>query len=191
VIEQDTAASTSDELSRAVAQIKLRGVTIPIDRWLMLVGGGLIAIGVPLIFLGWFGAARTPYVFEQIPYLISGGLLGLALCLLGGLFYFAYWMTRQVQETRRAADRAEAAFMRLEQALSGNGSVANGATVPERATKGASSPNGSTFVATSKGTMFHRAECTVVQGRSDVRKVKGSEPGLKPCGICDPLGVNA
>ena len=177
----------TEELSRAVATIKVRGMTLPLDRWLMLAGGLFIAIGIPLIILGWFGAARTPYVFEQIPYLISGGVLGLAFAVVGGLCYFAYWMTRQVNETRRQADRIDAAFGRLEAILTGGTTFTGTAT----ASSSKDPANGATFYVTKQGTMFHRADCAVVQGRQDLRKVKGSEPDLKPCGICDPLGVSA
>lgn len=181
--DPDGTTTHTEELSRAVSQIKVRGVTLPLDRWLMVAGGLLVAIGLPLIVLGWFGAARTPYVFEQIPYLISGGILGLAFAVVGGLCYFAYWMTRQVHETRRQADRIDAAFARLEAILTGGVQV--GATTAK-----AAATNGTAYYATAKGTMFHRKDCAVVQGREDLRTVNGTEPGLKPCGICDPLGAS-
>lgn len=71
------------------------------ERALLLVGAGLMPLGILVILLGWYGAAHTPYVFEQIPYLISGGLLGLALVVAGGLLYFGYLLTRLIVEQRR------------------------------------------------------------------------------------------
>ena len=44
---------------------------------------------------------------------------------------------------------------------------------------------------TARGSMFHRPECVVVKGRSDLQRVTGDEKGLKPCKICDPLGEAA
>lgn len=70
------------------------------DRWMLVVGGTFVALGVLLVILGWVGASDTIVVFEQIPYLISGGLLGLALVFAGAFVYFAYWLTLIVRDTR-------------------------------------------------------------------------------------------
>jgi hypothetical protein len=53
------------------------------DRWLLIVGGILAPVGVVVVIIGWYGAAHTAYEFEQLPYVISGGLLGLSLVLIG------------------------------------------------------------------------------------------------------------
>ncbi len=44
-----------------------------LDGVLALIATLLIPAGVVAIVLGWSGASRTPFVFEQIPYMISGG----------------------------------------------------------------------------------------------------------------------
>ena len=82
-----------------------------------MLGGILAPLGLVVVVLGWWGASKTPYDFEQVPYLISGGLLGLAPGLPRLFFYFAHWLTQLVKEHReqsagdprrpRAADRAE------------------------------------------------------------------------------------
>jgi len=160
-----------------------RGFSIPLDKWLMIAGALLMAAGLPILIMGWYGAAHTPYTFEQIPYMISGGLLGLGLMLLGGLFYFAYWLTRQVHETRRQADRTEQVFARFEEL------VANGSTNGQRRSEEPTPRRtGVRFVTTGKGSMFHRPDCVVVKGKRGLKEVPGDEPGLKPCKICDPLG---
>src|SRR5262245_3329807 len=107
VAQQETEGSVS-RLRASLASVRSRGNRMPVERILAFIGAGLVGVGIPLIILGWYGAAHTPYTFEQIPYMISGGLLGLALTVLGGLFYFAYWLTRQVHETRRQSDQTEA-----------------------------------------------------------------------------------
>jgi hypothetical protein len=178
-ITGQTQEGRTERLRARLASVRSRGSSIPVERWVALIGAALIAIGIPLIILGWYGAAHTPYTFEQIPYMISGGLLGVALVVLGGLFYFAYWMTRQVHETRLQSDRTEAVFQRMEELLSTNGHGAKGEVV---------SAGAATFVTTARGTMFHRPECVVVKGRKDLKRVSGDESGLKPCKICDPLG---
>ena len=173
-------------LRASLASVRSRGNRMPVERIVAFIGAGLVGVGIPLIILGWYGAAHTPYTFEQIPYMISGGLLGLALTVLGGLFYFADWLTRQVHETRRQSDQTEAVYRRIEALLSSNGHGAAGSVTaaPAAATAGE-------FVTTSRGTMFHRPDCVVVKGRTDLQRVSGDEKGLKPCKICDPLGEAA
>ena len=174
------------KLRSSLANVRSRGNKLPVERMMAFIGAGLVGIGIPLIILGWYGAAHTPYTFEQIPYMISGGLLGLALTVLGGLFYFAYWMTRQVHETRRQSDQTEQVFRRMESMMSSNG---HGATTEVSSSSPAAS--GAIFVTTSRGSMFHRPECVVVKGRTDIKRVTGDEKNLKPCKICDPLGEEA
>jgi hypothetical protein len=85
---------------------------------LMLVGGAvLVSLGVVLILLGWWGASRTPYLFEQIPYVISGAALGLGLIIAGGFCYFGYWLTQLVLAVRADTAETRAGFERLEAAL--------------------------------------------------------------------------
>lgn len=79
------------------------------ERVMLVVGAVLVAAGVAAVVVGYVGASHTILVAGQIPYLISGGLLGVALVFLGGLVYFAYWLALLVRETRaeRAAAQAE------------------------------------------------------------------------------------
>ena len=81
---------------------------------MLVVGGVLVPLGVLLVFLGWLGASRTPLLFEQIPYLISGGQLGLALVVGGGFVYFTYWQAVRVREARAQHAELIAALARLE-----------------------------------------------------------------------------
>ena len=79
---------------------RLRRGQVGSGRILLVVGAVLVPLGIALVLLGWQGASNTPLVFEQIPYLISGGLLGLGLMVLGGLVYFGYWLSLLVKESR-------------------------------------------------------------------------------------------
>jgi hypothetical protein len=46
------------------------------------------------------------------------------------------------------------------------------------------------FVATASGSMLHRSDCPIVATRENLRDVSpDEETQLKPCQICDPLGV--
>ncbi len=46
-------------------------------------GTGLCGAGILLVFLGWNGAASVDRVEAQFPYLISGGIAGLTLVVIG------------------------------------------------------------------------------------------------------------
>ncbi len=181
--ERTTGAEPGDQrnarLRDNIAKLRVRGGGArKASRALMIAGAGLIGIGFPVILLGWWGASRTPYVFEQVPYLISGGLFGLALAIVGGLCYFGYWMARQMEESRRQAGEQLSALRKIESLLAA-GVVA--------ASSPASGANGS-YVMTSSGTMFHRPDCVVVAGRSGVKPVPpGKEKIMEPCRICEPL----
>lgn len=119
-------ASAQDRFARlAAATARLRGRSGPVaERWLLTAGAVLVPLGALAVLLGWYGTAHTTRVWEQVPYLVSGGLLGLGLMVVGGLGYFAAWLTRLVEENRRharelvaAAERAVAALERLEARL--------------------------------------------------------------------------
>ncbi|HJP65366.1 MAG TPA: hypothetical protein VKA30_03580 [Actinomycetota bacterium] len=172
-------------LRDSVRKLRVRRIKLPMERWLMVLGGALIVAGLAAIILGWYGAAHTPYGFEQFPYLISGGLLGMALTILGGLFYFAFWLTKQIQESRQQADRTTQALAGIAELLAGG---SNGSRVAA-GNGGGGSAKGQ-FVATATGTMIHRPECTVVAGRGGLRRVSPDEPGLEPCKLCDPFGTD-
>ena len=79
---------------------------------LLIASGALVTAGLSAILLAWFGAARSTLIEEQVPYLISGGLFGLALAVVGAVTYFAYWLTVLIREAReheaaRAHDHSE------------------------------------------------------------------------------------
>ena len=79
---------------------------------LLVAAGGLVTLGLTAILLAWVGASRSTIIEEQVPYLISGGLLGLALAIVGAITYFAHWLTVFGREAReheaaRAQDHDE------------------------------------------------------------------------------------
>src|SRR5205823_14925534 len=108
-----------------VRGLRTRAGTGRLDRWMLVVGGVLMPLGALLIVLGWVGASRTPLPFEQNDYLISGGLLGLGLLIVGGFVYFGYWQTVRIRESREQTAELTNALGRLETLLTG-------AAVPEQ-----------------------------------------------------------
>ena len=155
------------------------------ERVLMVLGGVLAPLGLVIVVLGWWGASRTGYVFEQLPYLISGGLLGSALVFLGAFMYFAHWMTQLVKEHRAQSAATLAALEGLQERLD---RLDRSAPAPSSANGVASASAPAPLVATARGTMAHRRDCAVVAGKDGLRPVTPGD-GLSPCKLCDPYGA--
>jgi hypothetical protein len=183
--EAEGAAPYVDEedLAKGLARLRRRASMAPTDKWLAIAGGVLMPLGVILVFIGWYGASHTTRLFEEIPYLISGGLLGIVLATIGAALYFGYWLTRIVAGERQMIE----VLARMEAKLDGADADGNGAALP-RAGAAAASPAG-TFVATRTGTMFHRPDCAVVADRpqNELRTVKLPATSMSPCKLCAPL----
>ncbi|MGH9178828.1 MAG: hypothetical protein ACRD0N_09785 [Acidimicrobiales bacterium] len=183
------AADPAGGLARDVADLRVgAGRWSLSERTLMVAGGVLAPVGVAVVVFGWVGAARTSNVYEQIPYLISGGLLGLALVFLGGFLYFAHWMTQSVKEQRAGTAAMVGAVDRLAAAVERQGAtLATLAVAVPPAPPGPVTGNGTDLVATETGTMAHRPTCRVVAGRAGLRSVTTGED-LEPCRLCRPYG---
>jgi hypothetical protein len=150
-----------------------------IDRLMELVGVILLPVGLTAILLGYLGASREGLVFLQVPYLISGGLLGVGLLFASGSVYLASWISRSAAATRAQNAELIEEVRKLSDRMATMALAAAG--------EGARTGNG-TYVATPSGSMFHRPDCAVVTGRDDLREV--SPEGMNPCGMCDPLAAD-
>jgi len=95
------------------------------ERTLMVVGAVLVAIGLALVLVGYWGASGTAVVAEQIPYALSGGALGLGLIVIGSALItrfslarlFRFWLARVIHELTVQTDRTVEALGRIEDAL--------------------------------------------------------------------------
>ena len=83
------------------------------ERTLFGAGAFFAVSGLALIVLGWAGTSRTVLVAGQIPYLVSGGLLGLAFVILGGFLYFGYWLATLVRDGATQLQVQEDSFAEL------------------------------------------------------------------------------
>jgi hypothetical protein len=108
-------------------------------QFLLVASGALMTLGLTAIVLGWIGASRSTLVEEQVPYLISGGLFGVALSVIGALSFFSHWFVTGIREARaheiaRQRDHAEliAAISSLTNALVNQEGIANGAARSSR-----------------------------------------------------------
>lgn len=191
-------------LGRASGRLRLRFT----ERWLFVLGGALVVAGIVSVIVGYVGTSRTVLVSGQIPYVVSGGLLGVALVFVGGFLYFGHWMAMLVRESRErgAEDRNDLTRLydglgELTESVAALAGLlaASGGTTRSRS-RSAARQSGSRpapeeevpllranrLVATPSGTMMHRPGCATVAGRSDLRTVTVDD-GLKACGICRPL----
>ncbi len=166
----------------AVRSLRTGGASIAFgERTLMVIGGVIAPLGLLFVLLGWIGASHTPNLFEQIPYLISGGLFGLGLVFLGAFLYFAHWITELVKEQRAQSAALLDAIERLRSEVGRTTVTASTPAAPEVAHRAAGA-----LVATPRGSMVHRPDCVVVAGKANVQVI--DEAGdLTPCKLCDPL----
>ncbi len=171
-----------------------------------------VPAGVILILLAWRGASQSPFLFQQVPYLISGGLLGLGLLIMGSVVYLATWIARTAQMQRHQNQAVIDTLVivsgqlgALHEAQSGQAEELAEA-LRTRSSSGGRAPAGRTrasgrskgevvdaapFRVTPSGSMYHRPDCAVVSSRDDLKPVAGTEAGLRPCGMCEPTSSAA
>jgi hypothetical protein len=179
-------AKRLQRLAEGVRGIRTGGGTLKLNERILMVLAGIIApLGLIMVLLGWWGASRTPNLFEQIPYLISGGLLGLGFVFLGAFFYFAHWLTELVKEHRAQSAAVIDAITRLETAITTSSGSLFGAANNGGAPALAAIPDDVLLVATERGSMAHRVDCVVVAGKSGLKAVT-LDDDLAACKLCDP-----
>lgn len=102
-------AARRERFREAVARLSERSRSTELLRMLLLPGAIAVVLGFVFMFLGWYGAARVSREIEQIPYLISGGFIGLGLVFVGGLLLASsLWLSmlkRFLDDARDEDDR--------------------------------------------------------------------------------------
>ncbi len=131
----------------------------------------LAGVGILLIGIGWNGAAGQLSILAQVPYLISGGMLGLALVILGGAMLI-------VQGNREDRALLEAKLDLLAEAyLEGQGRAK------------AAAPGDVSGLVVAGTASYHAPGCRLVDGREETNYLTPMEAGgrgLKPCRVCQP-----
>jgi len=137
-------------------------------------GAVLLPTGLVVILLGYYGAANTPYQYDQLSYLVSGGLFGLGLTFVGGFLYFGAWLARIADDGRQSSKRLADTLLLL-------------ADVTSRAAAGSDNgvDLGATRVVAGAGATVHRRDCALVQHREDLRPA-GNAEDLTECRVCRP-----
>lgn len=129
-------------------------------------------LGFVLMFLGWNGAASYDDVPAQFPYLISGGIIGLSLVIIGAAMLI-------VQNARTDRARLEAALDRV------------AAAAEKQGLGGAARTNGGGFTGyvVAGEASYHRVDCHLSAERNEAELVgieSVIERGLTPCRVCNP-----
>ncbi len=143
------------------------------DNARMLVTFAMLAAGVVFVILGWYGAAHTNILAEQIPYLISGGLLGLGLIIVAGVMAAGAAQERSNDELRKEIAQALAAI---------------GSRAPDRGVRNdAFSMNGHHVFVVPGGRSYHQPGCPLLEGKEGVKELEASQAvasGYAACKLC-------
>jgi hypothetical protein len=136
-------------------------------------GLGFIAAGLLIIGLAWNGAASVDFVSGQIPYLLSGGALGLGLIVLGAAMVI-------VQNSRHDRSLVEAQLKELNTAIARLANAVGGG--------GPGAHNGGGVRVVMGRSSYHRADCRLAKGKDlPMTTIEAAEEeGLTPCRICNP-----
>lgn len=150
-------------------------------------GWAFIAVGLLLTLLGWIGVSGEAIVAKQIPYVVSGGIGGVLLCVVGAYFLG----TEELRKDSGRLDRLERMVDELHAALLSRPDAPEPASSPSRnGRSGAASP---TLVAVQGGETFHVAGCAMAEGKA-VESLTAEEAdvnGLRPCPLCEPVAATA
>ena len=115
---KEAVAARRVRFREAVARLSERAQSTELLKMLLLPGAFAVVGGFAFMFLGWYGASRTARGIEQVPYLISGGLIGLGLVFVGALLLAcAFWMSMLQRFSEEAEERADARIRELAEQL--------------------------------------------------------------------------
>lgn len=163
------------------------------EHWQISVGVGLSLAGAVIVLLGWYGSAHTTVLQYQLPYLISGGMLGSALIVLGGIYSFAHLLSRNQSRLEQLLFEAiYAAESDREPSVTRPPAVDAAARAVPTAAYRIDAPVASTVAGLSRvrwvrsGSSFHDPACQMVTGKQSTEgSVEEARAiGLAPCRIC-------
>ena len=155
-------------------------VATSVRPWL---GWILIGIGALLMLLGYFGVSRESLPAKQIPYLVSGGIGGMFLAVLGAYFL----STQELRRDSGRLDRLEQMVVELHEALLRRPDAPD-PTAASASTNGSGTTTARKVLAIDGGELFHRSGCSMIESKSaaELTAATARKRGLKPCPLCTP-----
>ena len=150
-------------------------------------GWVLIGIGALLMLFGYLGVSREALPGKQIPYLVSGGIGGMFVAVLGAYFL----ATQELRRDSGRLDRLESMVQELHIALLRRPDAPD-PTLLTDSTTGNGSATATALarrvVAADGADLFHRIECAMVAGKEveSFTPAAARKQGLRPCPACTP-----
>jgi hypothetical protein len=136
-------------------------------------GLALALIGLLAIALGWNGAAGQVSILAQLPYILSGGLIGIAFVILGAAMLV-------VQGAREDRALLEAKLDQLVEAVSESSG---------RTGRAGEAPGDVSGLVVAGSASYHVPGCRLVDGREETHYLtpaEARERNLKACRVCQP-----
>jgi hypothetical protein len=151
-----------------------------VQPWL---GWICVGLGFLALILGWVGVSGETIVEKQLPFLLSGGLAGIALVVFGARLLL-------IQDLRRDSGRLD----RLETMVAQlHGALLSRSDAPRVHTSAVAAGSG-TLMALPTGTSFHTASCPMLTGKERAEPVADRDiasRSLVACPLCEPAAVSA
>ena len=149
---------------------------VDVDRRVRLgriLGLTFVTLGFILIFVAWNGSASKNVIMAQFPYVLSGGVMGLALVCTGSLLLL---LSTVRAERQIMSDKFDEVVQLLGRSLAATQFSTNGGS--DAAVK---------VIAAS--THYHRQECKILEGKLGLTRVSLQQAvaeGLQTCRVCEP-----
>jgi hypothetical protein len=149
----------------------------PVVGWVLALAGAIA------LFVGWWGVSGETLTARQLPYLVSAGLVGIALFIMAGVFLATDDIRRQfnrIGDLERKVDDLYALF--AADLAAGPAATSTGVMPP---TTGADEG----LVALPAGSSYHRADCALVAGKAQATRIDTDavrRRSLTPCRVCSP-----
>jgi hypothetical protein len=118
-------SSRVEQFLADVYALQIPGRTERRERRLYEAGLVVATAGFVSIGLAWWGASGTKYTYQEIPYVISGGIFGIALVIIGAALFARYsaarllrfWLARLVADQQVQTDRLVDAITAISEAV--------------------------------------------------------------------------
>lgn len=151
-----------------------------------VIGWVLLGIAALIILIGWIGVSGTPIVAKQIPYVVSGGIGGVLLAVLGAYFLG----TEELRKDSGRLDRLERMVNELHEVLLARGDAPSN----NHHAHDTAAANGHAYVSLAGSDTYHRPDCAMVASKPNTAKVAPStirRRQLTPCSLCEPALADA